>query len=988
MSVYNLANICGAPYTGGRICFSPQGGCILAPVGNRVTVYDVQSSRSTTLSSQTRSDIAIISYHPTLPLVILIDVHGYGYILNLLRDCILHRLQFKTSSTVINEKRSTSVLPANESQRLVRDAAFSPDARFFAVAIGNKLCIWRAPEEGLSWRMTLHRELTGHMDTISSVDWSSDSRFICTASADLTVRLWSVDPIPGFVPCAFVDHRRPVKTAFFSSDMTRICAISKEGVIIVWKTVDNMEATTLDPKINHAKRIGHNKRHANFELYNDPEINGSASDIATAVWIKETQAYCNQANNTVVSRVCFNKNTNLVVIGFTGGLFGLYRFPSFDSIYTLRIGNELPVVDSVDISSDGDWLGLACSETGTLVVWEWKSETFVMKQQGHHTGIRSVAFSSGGGGTINVGGVVDKEMKTDVDHNFAGNKLGLGARYVAATGGFDGKVKLWDSNSGLCIVTFDDHTAAVEALCFTPQGNAIITASLDGTVRAFDLLRYKNFRTFTASRVQFVSVACDASGSIICAGSRGESNSVFIWSLQTGKLLDELHGHSSAVTGVAFHPNLSYSGFLVSASWDKTINVWNIYGRADKGGATEPLMNSSSVVAIAFDTRDNNILAAAVLCGRILFWDLNNAEQVGSIDGLRDLQSGRDPGEFYSSVNSRGKRKESHDLQSCVNRNHHFNSISYVSSGRMLVAGSRNSASVCIYSTETYSLLCSISLTNNRSLSGILRELNSRYMTEYGHSLQEMELSDDEERFEGAAERRRIQAHLSLPGVQEGELSKSSRRFHVWCVSCSPDGRQFAAATSHGLYVYSMDAFIKTPNYLGEVFKSVGLFQPQLLTKNVTVGNVLGALESGDHIKAFILALALNDFNTLLRCYESVPASSVSHVVASIAPEFICVLLNFLRAVLCPDSPNSTIHLEWHLRWLEGIFTIHMPTLSGLGSGVTQQPLIPVGQIDPRTMLLLLLRQLRQTKATLSGLLNSNAQTVTYLGSIARMNTD
>ncbi|ORM41516.1 Periodic tryptophan protein 2 -like protein [Babesia sp. Xinjiang] len=984
MSVYTLANICGAPYTGGRIRFSPDGGCLLAPVGNRVTVYDVQTSKSTTLSSQTRSDIAIVSYHPTLPLAILIDVHGYGYILNLLRDCILHRMQFKSSSTVANEKRQAALMSANESQRLVRDAAFSPDAQFFAVAIGNKLSIWRSPEERLSWRMTLHREMTGHMDAISSLDWSADSRFLCTASADLTVRLWSVDPIEGFVPCAFVDHRRPVKTAFFSSDMTRICAISKEGVIIVWKIAD--KATTLsEAQGTAAKHLGRNKKRQQKVLAeSDPAESSDTTDISNAVWIKETQAYCNQANNTVVSRVSFNKHTDLVVIGFTGGLFGLYKFPSFDSIYTLRIGNELPVVDSVDISTDGDWLGLACSETGTLVVWEWKSETFVMKQQGHHSGVRCVAFSTGGGDTISLGGLVDKEMKTDVDQNYAANKLGLGSRYLVATGGFDGKVKLWDSNSGLCIVTFDEHVASVEAICFTPQANAIITASLDGTVRAFDLLRYRNFRTLTASRVQFVSVACDASGTIICAGSRGESNSVFIWSLQTGKLLDELHGHSAAVSGVAFHPSLAYSGFLVSASWDKFINVWNIYGRADKGGATEPLLNSSSVVAIAFDPRDNNILAAAIMCGQIVFWDLDNSEQIGSIDGLRDLQSGRDPSEFYAANNSGGKRSPNEDMQTGVNRNQHFNSISYVSSGRMLVAGSRNSANVCVYNTETYSLLYSLSLTNNRSLTGIMRELNSRYMTEYGHSLQEMDLSDEEEAYEGAAERRRIQAHQALPGVQQGELSRRSRRFHVWCVSCAPDGRQFAAATSHGLYVYSMDAFIKTPNYVNEVLKSVGSFQPQLLTKNVTTGNVLSALESGEYSRAFILALALNDFNTLLRCYESVPIGSINQVVASIAPDFVCVLLNFIRAALSPDSPNGTVHLQWHLLWLEEIFAIHMNTLSGMGEGGVQRAISPVGQIEPRTMLLMLLRQLRQTKANVSGLVSSNAQTMTYLASLVK----
>lgn len=980
MSSYTLAHICGAPYTGGRIRFSPDGGCIIAPVGNRVTVYDLQTSKSTTFSSQTRSDIAIVSYHPTLPLAILIDVNGYGYILNLLRDRILHRLQFKSSSTVPTEKKQASHLPQNESQRLVLDAAFSPDAKFFAVAIGSKLCIWRAPNEGIAWRMTLHRELVGHMDTITCLDWSTDSRFLITASNDLTVRLWSVDPIDGFVPCAFVDHRRPVKTAFFSKDMRRICAISKEGVIIVWKVTDEA-----DSKGNAAKHLGRNKKKAEkVTAEKQADESGADADIATALWVKETQSYCNQASNTVVSRVAVNKNTNLIVIGFTGGLFGLYKFPSFDAIYTLRIGNELPVVDSVDISTDGDWLGLACSETGTLVVWEWKSEAFVMKQQGHRNGIRCVAFSTGGSDAINIGGVVDKEMKGDVDQNYSGNNLGLGTRYLVATGGFDGKVKLWDSNSGVCFVTFEEHSASVEAICFTPQANAIITASLDGTVRAFDMLRYRNFRTLTASRVQFISVACDSSGSIVCAGSKGETNSVFIWSLQTGKLLDELHGHSAAVSSVAFHPNIAYSGFLVSASWDKFINVWNIYGRTDKGGATEPILNPSSIVAIAFDPRDNNLLAAAVLCGRIIFWDLDNSEQIGTIDGIRDLQTGRYHGEFYAVNNSRGVKGQPEDLQAGLNRNQHFNSISYVSSGRMLVAGSRNSAHICVYNTETYSLLYTLTLTKNRSFAGILRELNSRYMTEYGHSIQEYDLSDEDEPVEGAAERRRIQAHQSLPGVQSSELMKHSKRFHVWQVSCSPDGRQFAAATSHGLYVYSMDAFIKTPNYAKEVLKSLGTFQPQLLTKNVTTGNVLAALEQKEYAKAFILALALNDFNTLLRCYENVPISAIGQVVASIDKEFVCVLLNFIRAVINPDSPNGTIHLNWHLLWLEEIFAIHMHTIGGVDSGNTWQGLSPCGKIDIRTMLLLLLRQLRQTKANFSGVLCSNAHTVEYIKRLAQ----
>ena len=45
------------------------------------------------------------------------------------------------------------------------------------------------------------------------------------------------------------------------------------------------------------------------------------------------------------------------------------------------------------------------------------------------------------------------------------------------------------------------------------HGNAVLSASLDGTVRAFDLTRYRNFRTLTApTPTQFISLAVDQSG--------------------------------------------------------------------------------------------------------------------------------------------------------------------------------------------------------------------------------------------------------------------------------------------------------------------------------------------------------------------------------------------------------------------------------------------------------------------------------------------
>lgn len=52
------------------------------------------------------------------------------------------------------------------------------------------------------------------------------------------------------------------------------------------------------------------------------------------------------------------------------------------------------------------------------------------------------------------------------------------------------QVKVWNMSSGFCFVTFTEHTAGITGVTFTQNGQVIISASLDGTVRAFDLNRF------------------------------------------------------------------------------------------------------------------------------------------------------------------------------------------------------------------------------------------------------------------------------------------------------------------------------------------------------------------------------------------------------------------------------------------------------------------------------------------------------------------
>ena len=53
-------------------------------------------------------------------------------------------------------------------------------------------------------------------------------------------------------------------------------------------------------------------------------------------------------------------------------------------------------VSSVSINSTGDWLAFGCRSLGQLLVWEWASETYLLKQQGHFYDMNCLAYSPDG----------------------------------------------------------------------------------------------------------------------------------------------------------------------------------------------------------------------------------------------------------------------------------------------------------------------------------------------------------------------------------------------------------------------------------------------------------------------------------------------------------------------------------------------------------------------------------------------------------------
>ncbi|KAF9881249.1 periodic tryptophan protein 2 [Colletotrichum karsti] len=652
-----------------------------------------------------RKNIARIGLTLRGNLLLTIDEDGHAILTNVLRRIAIYRFSFRSAPTALS---------------------FSPSGRHFAVGLGRKIEVWHVPstpdanaEGDLEFApFVKYHTHTGHFDDVRNIEWSSDSRFFLSTSKDLTARIWSLTQEDGFVPTVLSGHKQAVIGAWFSDDQETIYTVSKDGAVFDWKYVGK-------PVQDEDEMVDVDEEDMRWRIVN--------------------RHYFMQ-NHAHVRCATFHAESNLLVAGFSNGTFGLYEMPDFNMIHTLNISQN--DIDFVTINKSGEWLAFGASKLGQLLVWEWQSESYILKQQGHFDSMNSLVYSPDG-----------QRIVTIAD---------------------DGKIKVWDVESGFCIVTFTEHTSGVTACEFSKKGNVLFTSSLDGSVRAWDLIRYRNFRTFTApTRLSWSCMAVDPSGEVVAAGSL-DSFDIHIWSVQTGQLLDQLSGHEGPVSALAFTPN---GDSLISGSWDRTARVWSIFNRTQ---TSEPLQLQADVLDIAVRP-DSLQLAVSTLDGQLSFWSIQDAEQVSGVDGRRDVSGGRKITDRRTAANVAGTKS--------------FNTIRYSTDGSCLLAGG-NSKYICLYSVHTMVLLKKYTVSVNLSLSGTQEFLNSKRLTEAGPDdlLDDDEPSDREDRFDN-----------SLPGAKRGDPSarKKQPEVRVSGVAFAPTGTAFCAASTEGLLIYSLDNLLQ-----------------------------------------------------------------------------------------------------------------------------------------------------------------------------------
>ena len=168
-----------------------------------------------------------------------------------------------------------------------------------------------------------------------------------------------------------------------------------------------------------------------------------------------------------------------------------------------------------------------------------------------------------------------------------------------ATAGYDRRIELWNAADGSPVRTLTGHNGAVFDLAFSGDGRTLASASADETIKLWQVETGERLDTLPQPEGEQTAVFFSAGDRHVFAA--GADNRIRRWKFvsKDGPKINPLQlarfAHEGPVTHLA-----SRGPFIVSASTDRTVKVWNA-GQLRQLAAHEGLADVPSSLAITGD---------------------------------------------------------------------------------------------------------------------------------------------------------------------------------------------------------------------------------------------------------------------------------------------------------------------------------------------------------------------------------------------------
>ncbi len=116
---------------------------------------------------------------------------------------------------------------------------------------------------------------------------------------------------------------------------------------------------------------------------------------------------------------------------------------------------------------------------------------------------------------------------------------------------------------------FEGHKDGVNSVAFSPDGNILASGSDDETIRLWNVNTGELLNIFEGHESRVNSIAFSPDGNILASGSDDET--IRLWNVNTGELIETLTRHKRSVNSVAFSPD----GNILASSASSIISLWN-----------------------------------------------------------------------------------------------------------------------------------------------------------------------------------------------------------------------------------------------------------------------------------------------------------------------------------------------------------------------------------------------------------------------------
>jgi WD40 repeat protein len=284
--------------------------------------------------------------------------------------------------------------------------------------------------------------LDGHGDSVNSIAFSPDGRFIASGSDSGTIQMWDVQT--GQIVTTFVGLTNTVFSVAFSPNGRILASGSWDGTIRLWDLQTAQSIFTL-------KSLG---------PVSSVAFSPSGDSIVSSSWNSKVQLWDAHTGQIITT---FEDNphglTRNAVVGPSGGVFAsgdiIDSKVRLWNVYTRQvigtfIGHTGSVI-SLAFSPNGRILASG-SDDNTIRLWNVQTKQSSMTLQGTTDGVSSIAFSPDGS--------------------------------ILVSGGWDNAVRLWNVRTGQALAVLDaNNVGRMCCVAFSPTGKLMASGSDDGLIR-------------------------------------------------------------------------------------------------------------------------------------------------------------------------------------------------------------------------------------------------------------------------------------------------------------------------------------------------------------------------------------------------------------------------------------------------------------------------------------------------------------------------